>query len=165
MDTKFENKRIIYIVQQTLLVYIKIIIPDTKNIKNNQNLEELIDYFDSLNIFLYNIIIFIFIEKSKVFLNINKKTKYQKNIRIIKFYLLQKLNNNDQVFLNEYNIPKTLQEYLKNKYNQLNKFTAAKYTKKFYNFIWNNNFIIIDVWNKFKKIYRKIITVKLLIRT
>jgi hypothetical protein len=165
IGAKLEGKGVIYVTQQTLLEYARVAVPSTKDAENNQDLEELTGYLGRLSISPDSTIASTPAEGSRVFLNIDKKAKYQKDAGTVKFYLLQGLNDDDQALLDEYDTPKALWEYLKSKYTQPSKLAAAKYTKELHDFTWNNNFTIIDAWNKLKEIRRKIIAAKPLART
>jgi hypothetical protein len=83
-------------------------VPSTKDAENNQDLEELTGYLGRLSISPDSTIASTPAEGSRVFLNIDKKAKYQKDAGTVKFYLLQGLNDDDQALLDEYDTPKAL---------------------------------------------------------
>ena len=67
--------------------YARVATPSVKNAENNQDLEELIGTLGRLSISLEGAVA-MSIEGSRVFLNINKRARYKKDIGIVKFYLL-----------------------------------------------------------------------------
>ena len=73
-------------------------------------------------------------KNARVFLNIDKEAKYQKDIRIAKTILLPLLCDDDQVLFDEYLSPKGVWVYLKSKYSKPSKIAAAIYIRQLYKF-------------------------------
>ena len=122
MEAKLEGKGVIHVVQQTLEQYAKVATPDFDDAAKNRDLEELIDTLGLFSISptpgsSTSSTPSISTDKPpRVFLNIEKKAKFQKDTGTVKFYLLQGLDDDDQALMDEYKTPKTLWEYLKVKY-------------------------------------------------
>lgn len=150
MEAKLEGKGVIHIVQQTLEQYAKVATLDFDDAAKNKDLEELTGTLGLLSISITpgsstsSTPSTSTIKPSRVFLNIERKAKFQKDTGTVKFYLLQGLDDDDQALMDEYKTPKALWEYLKAKYAQPSKLAAAKYTKELYDFSWNDKFTVID---------------------
>jgi Reverse transcriptase (RNA-dependent DNA polymerase)/gag-polypeptide of LTR copia-type len=159
MGAKLEGKGVKYVVEQKLEEYAKVATPDIKKAEQDKELEAVNEQLSTLSISGISTPISQQ-EPQKIFLNIEKKAKFQKDAGTVKFYILQGLDDDDQALWDEYPIPKDLWEYLKVKYAQPSKLAAAKYTRELHDFSWNEKYTIIDAWNKLKELRRKIIAAK-----
>ena len=160
MEAKLEGKGVIHVVQQTLEQYAKVATPDSDAAAKNKDLEELINTLGRISISPTPDSSASSTPRPRIFLNVEKKAKFQKDTGIVKFYLLQGLDDDDQALMDEYKTPKALWEYLRVKYAQPSKLAAARYTKELHDFSWNDKFTVIDAWNKLKEIRRKIVAAK-----
>ena len=166
MEAKLEGKGVIHVIQQTLEQYAKVAAPNFDDAEKDKDLEELVDTLGLFSISptpgsststTPNTST---VNPPRVFLNIEKKAKFQKDTGTVKFYLLQGLDDDDQALIDEYKTPKVLWEYLKVKYAQPSKLAAARYTKELHDFSWDDKFTVVDAWNKLKEIRRKIVAAK-----
>src|ERR1700733_10474474 len=98
MEAKLEGKGVIHVVQQTLEQYAKVTTPSFDDAAKNKDLEELIDTLGLLSILSTpgsstpSTLSTSTTKPSRVFLNIEKKAKFQKDTGTVKFYLLQGLD-------------------------------------------------------------------------
>jgi hypothetical protein len=160
IEAKLEGKGVIHVVQQTLEQYVKVATPDLDNATKNKDIEELNNTLGLLSISPTPNPSVSSTPSPRIFLNIAKKAKFQKDTGTVKFYLLQGLDDDDQALMDEYKTPKALWEYLRIKYAQPSKLAAARYTKELHDFSWNDKFTVIDAWNKLKEIRRRIVAAK-----
>jgi hypothetical protein len=94
IEAKLKGKGVIHVVQQTLEQYTRAATPDFDNAKKNKDLEELIDTLGLLSVSLTPGSSTPSTQSTstsiapRVFLNIKKKAKFQKDTGTVKFYLL-----------------------------------------------------------------------------
>ncbi|KAI1005778.1 hypothetical protein K3495_g2446 [Podosphaera aphanis] len=93
-------------------------------------------------------------------LNYEKKEKYLKDAGTVNYLLLKGLNDDDQSFLDEYQIPKELWAHLKSKYSKTSQLAAAQYVRDLNNFEFQSDMTIDSARKKLKEIRGKIISTK-----
>src|ERR1700712_1457584 len=92
-----------------------------------------------------------------VYLNIDKKAKYEKDEATALFNLMKGLSDDDQALVDEYETAKTLWAYLIKKYSKVNATAAHDEMTAIQTFKWKDTTTVVTAWDTLKDHRRKLI--------
>jgi uncharacterized protein YcbK (DUF882 family) len=117
MKIQLEEKGLFYTVEQMLIEYTRVAIVEDNVSSIQSSLKQL-----KLS------------ETNTIHLNIEKKSKYQKNRASALSYICRSLNDNDEALVDEYDTAQQIWKYLKSKYTRVSTVTTNAYMTKIQNF-------------------------------
>jgi hypothetical protein len=138
MKIQLEGKGLFYTVEQTLIEYARVATVKDNVSSIQSGLEQL-----KLS------------ETNTIHLNIEKKSKYQKDRASALSYICRSLNDDDEALVDEYDTAQQIWKYLKSKYTRVSAVTANAYMTKIQNFRFQPEgqpeMTIIEAWDKLKE--------------
>jgi hypothetical protein len=97
-------------------------------------------------------------ETNTIHLNIEKKSKYQKDRASALSYICRSLNDDDEALVDEYDTAQQIWKYLKSKYTRVSAVTVNTYMTKIQNCRFHleeqPEMAIIEAWDKLKECRR-----------
>lgn len=150
MRIQLRGKDYFYTIESTLMQHAAIATPDGKSGYTSQNTAPM-EIDDAVLTQINDV---------KVYLNIDKKAKYQKDEASALAYICRSLSDDDEALADEYQTASVLWNYLKKKYTRTSAITANSYMTLIQTFTFQPpsqpEMTIMEAWERLKEYRRKL---------